>query len=477
MGKTYIDILKYLVEANFEISGLVEKPDIIGAVFGQTEGLLGGDLDLRELQKNGKIGRIEIETTATNNKTSGKLFLPSSLNRVETAILAAAIESVDRVGPFETNFKIVKIEDTRNEKRKKIINRAKELIKQLLISELPDSRELSDLVESDVKASVITTYGPENLPAGPDVVTSDDIILVEGRADVVNLLKNDITNCIAVGGATGSIPKTIVNLLSTKETTLFLDGDRGGDIILKGIMNAGEVDYVARAPDGKEVEELTRKEIIKALRSRIPIEQIMHGIKKVNKSENKEDTQFVDQNQQQKQNKKQFFNNPSTKSYPQQEANTISPTAISHNLLKSQESNQASRAKTFEINSIDENIDNENQNPIESIPLIQTETSNKENDDINSLNKEKFINALNELRNTLRGRLYNSKGELITEIPISELIQTVQDVKDAKIIVFNGIITQRLTDLAHKAGIRAIYGIRTNQISRAYDDLFIYTKE
>jgi len=468
MAKTYIDILKYLVEANFEIGGLVEKPDIIGAVFGQTEGLLGGDLDLRELQKNGKIGRIEIETTALNNKTTGKLFLPSSLNRVETAILAAAIESVDRVGPFETSFKIVKIEDTRNEKRKRIINRAKELIKQLLVSELPDSRELSDLVESDVKASVITTYGPENLPAGPDVATSDDIILVEGRADVVNLLKNDITNCIAIGGATGSIPKTIVNLLSTKETTLFLDGDRGGDIILKGIMNAGEVDYVARAPDGKEVEELTRKEIIKSLRSRIPIEQVMHNIKKEGKIENKDDMQY--QNQQQRQNKKPNFVSP--KQYTPQDTG-ISPSAISNNLLKPQNIIQQPKAKTFEIKSIDE----DDEGSIESIPSIQEEAKDEAENNILSLNKEKFINALNELRNTLRGRIYNSKGELITEIPISELMQTVQDTKDARVIVFNGIITQRLTDLAHKAGVKAIYGIRTNQITRAYDDLFIYTKE
>jgi len=468
MAKTYIDILKYLVEANFEIGGLVEKPDIIGAVFGQTEGLLGGDLDLRELQKNGKIGRIEIETTALNNKTTGKLFLPSSLNRVETAILAAAIESVDRVGPFETSFKIVKIEDTRNEKRKRIINRAKELIKQLLVSELPDSRELSDLVESDVKASVITTYGPENLPAGPDVATSDDIILVEGRADVVNLLKNDITNCIAIGGATGSIPKTIVNLLSTKETTLFLDGDRGGDIILKGIMNAGEVDYVARAPDGKEVEELTRKEIIKSLRSRIPIEQVMHNIKKEGKIENKDDMQY--QNQQQRQNKKPNFVAP--KQYTPQDTG-ISPSAISNNLLKPQNIIQQPKAKTFEIKSIDE----DDEGSIESIPSIQEEAKDEAENNILSLNKEKFINALNELRNTLRGRIYNSKGELITEIPISELMQTVQDTKDARVIVFNGIITQRLTDLAHKAGVKAIYGIRTNQITRAYDDLFIYTKE
>lgn len=170
MAKTYIDIVKYMIEARFEISGLAEKPDIIGAVFGQTEGLLGGGLDLRELQKNGKIGRIEIESSTQGNRTFGRLLLPSSLGRVETCILGATIESVDRVGPFETSFKVQKVEDTRNEKRRKIVLRAKDLLKTLLTTEMPDSKELSELVESDVKASVVTTYGADNLPAGPDVL-------------------------------------------------------------------------------------------------------------------------------------------------------------------------------------------------------------------------------------------------------------------------------------------------------------------
>ena len=216
MGKTYIDVVKYMVEAKFDVAGLAEKPDIIGAIFGQTEGLLGGGLDLRELQKNGKIGRIEIEVSTSGNKTFGKLFLPSSLGRVETCILGATIESVDRVGPFETIFKINKIEDTRNNKRDKIINRAKELLKTLLTTEMPDSREISELVEADVKSSVVTEYGPEKLPAGPEVEASEEVIFVEGRADVINLLKNDITNCIAVGGATGVIPPTIISLSSPR---------------------------------------------------------------------------------------------------------------------------------------------------------------------------------------------------------------------------------------------------------------------
>ena len=166
MAKTYIDIVKYVVEANFEISGAVEKPDIIGAIFGQTEGLLGGDLDLRELQKNGKIGRIEIESASSGGKTRGKLYLPSSIGRVETCVLGAAIESVDRVGPYETVFKVEKIGDTRSEKRKKIIDRAKELVKSMLNTEIPDSKEISDLVESDVKSSIVGVYGQDKLPAG-----------------------------------------------------------------------------------------------------------------------------------------------------------------------------------------------------------------------------------------------------------------------------------------------------------------------
>src|SRR5271157_1813164 len=211
MAKTYLEIVKYMVEAKFNIEGVVDKPDIIGAVFGQTEGLLGNDLDLRELQKNGKIGRIEIDVQQSSNKTFGKLHLPASLDRIETCILAAAVESVDRVGPYEAQFSVDKVEDTRSEKRRKILLRAKELLKKLLDTDIPDSREISEMVSADVKVSEITEFGPEKLAAGPGIAASDEIIIVEGRADVLNLLRNDIENAIAVGGAASNIPKTIVD--------------------------------------------------------------------------------------------------------------------------------------------------------------------------------------------------------------------------------------------------------------------------
>ncbi|MGC8647259.1 MAG: DNA primase DnaG [Candidatus Micrarchaeia archaeon] len=468
MAKTYIDIVKYMVTCRFEISGLVEKPDIIGAVFGQTEGLLGGDLDLRELQKSGKIGRIEIESATTQNKTYGKLYLPSSLGRVETCILAAAIESVDRVGPFDTVFKVEKIEDTRNEKRKKVINRAKELLKTLINTEIPDSKELSELVEVDVKSSAITSYGPENLPAGPDVATNNELILVEGRADVINLLKNDITNCIAVGGAAGTVPKTIIDLTKSKETTLFVDGDRGGDMIIKSVISACDIDYIAKAPSGKEVEELTRKDIIKALRAKVPLEQYLS--REGRETENHNNNNHNNRQQQRPERPERQY---------QKDQSIMSPTSITKKLYEPEEAPEAMNLPAEEkqaeepmvepqslgIKSIEEK--EQSTSPLETIPQIGNEKDAE----------QKYIRALDELHNTLRGRIYDNSGNLIVEVPIRELIQAMQDSSGAKVIVFDGIITQRLLDLANKKGINAIYGIRAGQISRVFNNIVLYTKE
>ena len=314
MGKTYLDIVKYMVVAKFSIDGLVDKPDIIGAVFGQTEGLLGDQLDLRELQKSGKIGRIEIEVNQSGSKTFGKLLLPASLDRVETCILGAAVESVDRVGPFEADFQVDKVEDTRAEKRRKILDRAKVLIKQLLNTEIPDSKELAEMVQSEVKSSEISTYGPEHLPAGPDVGKSNEVIIVEGRADVITLLKNDITNAIAVGGATSNIPKSLIDLANEKETTVFVDGDRGGDLVVRSLLTVAELDFVARAPDGKEVEELARKEIIKALRTKVPIDQYL-GLDKAQRQQAAENRRELTQQaaQQSQQNAQDMRRGPGTR--------------------------------------------------------------------------------------------------------------------------------------------------------------------
>ena len=276
MGKVSPVSAKYIVQANITIDGVVDRPDVIGAIFGQTEGLLGADLELRELQRSGRIGRIEVNTDTKGGKTSGKILIPSSLDKAETAIIAAALEIIQRIGPCNSHLLIEKIEDVRISKRKQVVERAKQLLKNLMESSIPDSQELADEVAYSVRVMEITEWGPERLPAGPMIEESDEIILVEGRADVINLLKHGFKNAIAMNGT--NMPESLVPLAKEKTVTLFVDGDRGGNLIVKEVTARAEVDFVTKAPDGKEVEEITKKEIHNSLRARVSGEQALMEI-------------------------------------------------------------------------------------------------------------------------------------------------------------------------------------------------------
>jgi DNA primase len=456
MAKTYLEIVKYMVESEFTIDGMVDKPDIIGAVFGQTEGLLGNELDLRELQKNGKIGRIEIELQPQGNRTHGKLYLPASLDRIETCILAAAVEAVDRVGPYEAQFAIKKVEDTRSEKRRKILARAKDLVRILLNTEIPDSREIAELVQSDVRASEIASYGPENLPAGPDVGKSDEVIIVEGRADVLNLLRNDITNAVAVGGATNNIPKTIIDLCNQKEATIFADGDRGGDLIIRSLMNAAEIDYVTKAPDGKEVEDLTRKEIIKSLRAKTPVDQAASDeLRRQRQGQSYQRTQQPAQARPMPSNSS-GIKPPSQLKEPSRES-TLKPAP---SIIKSISSEDDKGIPAIEPQSLKEGSASPAAQPaLQSVILTQ------------------LSSGLDELSGTLRSRIYDPAGNVVKEVPIRELLVEVQDSEGAYAIVLDGVITQRLVELALQKGIKAIYGNRANPFQKKEKDIILYTKE
>ena len=272
MGKISPVSAKYIIHANIDIEGVVDRPDVIGAIFGQTEGLLGSELELRELQRSGRIGRIEVEAETKSGKTNGTIIIPSSLDKAETAIVGAALEIIQRIGPCNAKISVDKIEDVRISKRNFVVDRAKSLLKQMMDTEMPDSQELADEVAYSVRVMEIKEYGKSRLPAGPVLEESDEILVVEGRADVLNLLKHGFKNVIALNGT--SVPPEIVELGKRKILTAFVDGDRGGDLIVQELMNVTEIDFVAKAPDGKEVEEMTKKEIHKAIRSRISAEQI-----------------------------------------------------------------------------------------------------------------------------------------------------------------------------------------------------------
>lgn len=264
---------KYMIRAKINADGIIEKPDVVGAVFGQTEGLLGDELDLRDLQKSGRIGRIEVEVTSKNGKSEGLVYVSSSLDQVETVILASALETIDRVGPCKASIHILGIEDVRISKRERVVERAKELLSELVKQSKGSSFDLTDSVRRSVQIEEITTYGKDKCPAGPTVKDSESIIIVEGRSDVLNLLKAGIKNTIAVEGT--NIPKTVQDLSKERITTAFVDGDRGGELILKELFQVAEVDFIVRAPRAHEVEELTAKQIIKCLRNKVSGDQYM----------------------------------------------------------------------------------------------------------------------------------------------------------------------------------------------------------
>lgn len=268
MGNTQTITPKYRIKASFEVEGVVEKSDVIGAIFGQTEGLFGPELDLHELQKNGRIGRIEIDMQTKQDKTTGSILVPTSLDKPISALTAAAIESVDRIGPCAAHVTLEKIEDVRINKRESIIGRAQQILQSWVIESTPTMEQLTSQVAEIIKPTEIQSYGPEKLAAGPEVDASKTLIIVEGRADVANLLRIGYKNVIACEGT--KIPDTIIKLSKKKEVTAFLDGDRGGDLILKGLMQVAKIEYVARAPRGSEVEDLTPKQLLQALNSKVP---------------------------------------------------------------------------------------------------------------------------------------------------------------------------------------------------------------
>lgn len=272
MAKIAPSSIKYIIYANFEATGAVEKPDVIGALFGQTEGLLGEDMEMRELQKQGKIGRIDVELTLEDGKTKGEIEIPSAMDKNETSLIAAALETIDKIGPSETKIIIDRIEDVRGSKRDFILERAKQLLGGMSTAST-DMKEIGRELGESTRIAALKTYGTENLPCGD--ISGDELIIVEGRADVVNMLKQGVKNVICMNGA--KLPASIIPLTQEKTVTLFVDGDRGGKLIIKNVIENARIAFIAIAPEGKEVEELTSKEILQALRRRGTVKEYLES--------------------------------------------------------------------------------------------------------------------------------------------------------------------------------------------------------
>ena len=345
-------IVKYHVKLKFEVDGLVEKADIIGAIFGQTEGLLGPEMNLNELQKVSKVGRIEVNVDTKSNIAKGDALIPMSTDISTAALIAAAIESIDKVGPFQARFGLVGIDDIRAIKKKVIVDRAKKIVQEWATKTISEGEEMLKDVYDASKPGKLTAFGKAQLACGTGVFDSGWIILVEGRADVINLLRGGFDNAIAIEGA--KIDETVTKLTEGKRVIAFLDGDRAGDLILKELQGLVKIDKILRAPLGREVEECTPMEIAEILKDAMPFVSAVREV------------------------------------YPQ----------------------------------------------------------------------------INE---TLEAVILDSSRKTLLKIPVSDVVKKLNSAEGAKMLVLDGIVTQRLVEAADKAGIEYIVGHRMSDLKKSTD--------
>ena len=409
MGKgEELTTTKYLIHAQITANGIVEKPDVVGAVFGQTEGLLSNDLDLRELQRTGRIGRIQVNIHSNSGRAKGEIVIPSSLDRVETAILAASLETINRVGPCEAEIQTLKVEDVRAVKREQVVNRAKEIYKNMVESVGPTSMKMIEEVREAMRVHEISEYGSDRLPAGPSIHTSDAIIVVEGRSDVLNLLKYGIKNTVAVEGV--SVPKSIGELSKKRTTTAFVDGDRGGELILKELLQIGEVDYITRAPKGKEVEDLEKDEVLVALRDKVPTAQFLAT------------------------------------------SNILNDSNSSHKKEHNRHNKKHQRYNR-----------NEKQQAVKE-PEIE--------DDEVSLMKD----MLKEFEGSGCGAILDEALNMTKEVEVENIYEEIKNIEGtADTVIFDGVISQRLVDVASEKGIKKLVAFKSMNIVKKPQNVKLIT--
>lgn len=413
MAKLAPTSIKYVVKASIKAKGVVEKPDVIGAVFGQTEGLLGSELNLRELQETGRIGRVEVNVRSKNGESEGEIIIPSSLDAAETALIAATLETIERVGPCNATIQILSVEDTRSEKRKYVVEKARDILKNLVDSGVPDADNLSEEIREAVRTHEITSY--HGLPCGPNMLDSQEMIIVEGRADIINLLKHGIRNTIAIEGA--SVPDPVKAISREKETVAFMDGDRGGHLNLKGLLETSDIDFVAFAPEGKEVEELTKKEIYKALREKVPAGQF------------------------------KFDKRTGGGLPPRHRHNEkMREERVERNDRIERESPRLPERDTMQ---------RERHGPkvLQSKPLR-----------LKKEQKDKFRKMLTDLVGTRAACILDSRDELLGKVPVTELINTLRTIDNPSAIIFDGLVDHRLNGVASEKGVKYLVGMEKEDI-------------
>ncbi|SVA20476.1 uncharacterized protein METZ01_LOCUS73330 [marine metagenome] len=427
---------KYMISATITANGVVDRSDVVGAIFGQTEGLLGDELDLRDLQKSGRMGRIEVDIKSSKGKSKGDITISSSMDQVETSVFAAALETVERVGPCKATLKVTSLEDTRAGKHDQIVERARELLVNIVSESRSTGGDITDSVRQLVQTEEIILFGGK-LPAGPNVEQSDAIILVEGRADVLTMLRHGIKNCISVEGT--NIPAEIAELSKARTVTAFVDGDRGGEMILRELFQVAEIDFVARAPTNTEVEHLTHKQVMKCLRDK--------------------STTAVFQD-------KHKWARADGKTKRSRRGGRKSKAKKADGVAKASEKASASEPADVPEPPAEEAAQPE---ATEAAPEVASSRPTE---------ADALLEHLDALKGSKNARLL-ADDKVSVELPITKLQEQLQKKGNNGVnaLVMDGIITQRLVDLVPDAGISTVVAEKKGPLPRKPVAIKLYTRK
>ena len=450
---------KYMIHATISAEGVIKKPDVVGAIFGQTEGLLGDELDLRDLQRSNRMGRIEVDVKSTNGKTEGNITMPSSLNKVETAILAAGLETIERIGPCSSKIGVTKIEDVRMTKRQAIIERAKVLLQDITSTTSSLGGDLTESVRKSVQIEEITSWGRGEHPAGPNIGTADNIIIVEGRSDILNLLKYGIKNTVAVGGT--NIPDDIKELTKERIVTAFVDGDRGGDLIIAELLQTAEVDFICKAPPNTEVEELTQKQIMKSLRSTIPTEQYIEMFD-LDKSFKRNNNAPV-----------------SKKSISPRKSAAGSKADPKKSPRRNSKENGFQKGGRGRARPAETTRERRPARTVSEAPARRPARSRAAAVELPG-KIQSVVTSIEELQQKGMGYFFDGSEAVLKEMKTGEIVELLAQSEKSTVdtIVFGGLVPQKLLDTAAEKGVKTIFASRTRpDVKKLPDNVKVHTKD
>jgi 5S rRNA maturation endonuclease (ribonuclease M5) len=432
-----------VIKAKIKAKGIIEKPDIIGAVFGQTEGLLGSDLDLRELQRTGRIGRIEVNIKTEKGKSEGDIIIPSSLDSAETALIGATLETIERIGPCTAEITLLEVEDTRADKRKYVVDRSKEILQKMTEMGVPDSGEISEQIKEAVRTSEVSLW--HGLSCGPNLQDSEELIIVEGRADVINLLKFGIRNTIAVEGT--SVPPIIKELTREKTVTVFVDGDRGGQLIAKELVSMAQIDFIAMAPEGKEVEELSKKEVYKALREKSTADNFFKELKGGKKTlpEKKRERSVEQDKPVPERSRGPVRDRPSRPGRPGMDR-------MDRRGRDRPGMDRRGRDRPGRPGRDRPGRGGPQRRPFEGASRQPRIRLSKSETDL-------YRKTLEDLVGTRAACIFNDKNEVLGRVPVSELEGSLRGMENPYAVVLDGKVDAGLNDVARRKGVKLIIGM------------------